>query len=101
MTGGYRQGNRDEEARAWTRLGAQGHVSLEAVHGLINHRESHAPTGEAIDGGGGGKPRPKDDLRQLFRGVRPRLGLGKHTRHLLQVYATAIVFHLDNQPPSL
>ena len=46
MAGGYRQGDRQEKGRAGALLGPQIHVALQAVHGFVNHREPHAPSGQ-------------------------------------------------------
>jgi SAM-dependent methyltransferase len=75
---------------------SQSHVSLEAMHRFVDDRGSHALSGQAVDGIGSGKARLKDGLRQFFRGVSPRLGLGKHLGHLLQIYPPPIV-HLCDQ----
>src|SRR5689334_12838322 len=101
MTGRYRQGDRQQKRRAGAFLGPQNYLTLQAVHGLVNYRKSHAAAGQAIDGVGGGETSSKNDARQLFGGMISRLNLGKHVGHLFQIYSTAIVFHFYDQASSL
>ncbi len=101
MAGGYRQGNRQQKRRARSLLGPQVHVALQAVHSFVNHRESHAPSGQVVDGGEVEKPGRKMARSNSSAECRARLGLGKHLVHFLQIHSPAVVFYFDNEASSL